>query len=236
MAKDKVISEEAIKNDDLLTITNRQLNLTYMIAGCFMQAFQDMQVYLEKTNSQLNHQNRHLCNELLRTSKRTVFLIEQLQKVSCLTLDADALYEHDDGAYKMYSLLMEIISIVGSDPTSEVRAYTLYKALKGFKHHLVFPQAELRNKIAWDFTQKKVDRGDFGTVKVVNIPKGWLEKADYISEKQGVDFALIRNPKTKDYHVTICGTEFKSEPHKTIKESFEDVLKQVETKTDWFKV
>ena len=139
-------------------ITNRQINLTYILAGCLLHSFDDMKSYLIRAAGDLNHQNKQVLNEMIKLCSRYEYLCERLRSISVTTLSEQSMVYHNDAIDKYYSLLMTMITRIGSDYKSELRAYALMKEISKYPSRLEFPKKEsLIDRVAWGDTLSKVD-------------------------------------------------------------------------------
>jgi len=161
------ITKKELESNPKLSITNIQLNVTYVLAACLQQSFMDMESNLKATRTELEHENKRILSELIRLSTRFQFLVDELQKKSILTTEKSCIYSHDTTMFQYYSLLKEFISISGTDDISDIRAYTLWKMLHGFKHYIEFPNHDLKNHMAWDSVKKRIEDGE-GVVTIVS--------------------------------------------------------------------
>jgi hypothetical protein len=161
------VSRKDLDANPLLSITNIQLNVTYILAACLQQSFMDMESNLKATRTELEHENKRILGELIKLSTRFQFLVDELQKKSILTTEKSCIYSHDTTMFQYYSLLKEFISISGTDDISDIRAYTLWKMLHGFKHYIEFPNNDLKNQMAWDSVKKRIEDGE-GVVTIVS--------------------------------------------------------------------
>lgn len=140
------------------SITNRQINLTYIIAGCLLHSFDDMQEYLRRSASELNHENKQILNEMIKLCTRYEYLCERLRRVSITTLSEQNMVYHNDAIDKYYSLLMTMVTRIGSDDDSELRAYALMKEISKYPSKLHFPKKEtLIDKVAWGDMLRRVE-------------------------------------------------------------------------------
>lgn len=139
-------------------ITNRQINLTYILAGCLLHSFDDMQEYLRRSASELNHENKHILKEMIKLCTRYEYLCERLRSVSVTTLSEQNMVYHNDAIDKYYSLLMTLVTRIGSDDDSDLRAHALMEEISKYPARLYFPKKEtLIDKVAWGDTFKKID-------------------------------------------------------------------------------
>ena len=150
-----------MNQDENVRITNRYLNLTYIMAGCLQNSCNNMNEFMVKVGHDLRHDNKHLLKLVISTSKRLQSLIEQLAKISILTCDDETIYVHEDAVCKYYALMMRLVSIIGSDKYSELRSYYLYKHLTDtFEQNLDFKNGTLEN-IAFYGTKQRIADGTY---------------------------------------------------------------------------
>lgn len=148
-------------DENEVTLANRYLNLTYIIAGCLQNSCSNMDKYLTRVGQCLRYDNKHLLKSVISTSHRLQSIIGQLEKISILTCDDDTIYAHDDAVHKYYAILMKVVSIVGSDRFSELRAYHLYNFLdKVFEKQLDFKN-EILDSIAFYGTRQRIAGGAY---------------------------------------------------------------------------
>jgi len=146
---------------DEVSIANRYVNLTYLLAGCLQNSCNTMNSKLIKVGQGLKQNNKHLLKLVIDTSHRLQSLIEQLAKISILTCDDETQYTHEDAVSKYYALMMNMVSIVGSDKYSELRAYYLYNYLeKVFEHQDIFDDSIVKD-IAFYGTKQRIANGDY---------------------------------------------------------------------------
>lgn len=138
---------------------NRQVNLTYMLAGVLSDAAATMNKSLQDTYTDLRYDNKKLMNELLETSKKLQQLVCKLQDKSILVCDDEAIESHDDSIGYYYAIFMKFVSVIGVDRLYALRAYMLYKLLDRFRHLVYFPNAELRYQYAFKTLEEDIARG-----------------------------------------------------------------------------
>ena len=141
-------------NKPISIVTNRQINLTYIIAGCLSQAFDDMQEYLRRSASELNHENKHIILEMIKLCSRYNHFYERLRKVSVVNLSDKNMFYHNDAIDKYYSLFILLITRIGSDDDSDLRSYAIMKKLSQFVQRLNFPKEDFIHQVAWQNIEK----------------------------------------------------------------------------------
>lgn len=145
-------------NKSLDIVANRQINLTYIIAGCLAHAFDDMQDYLRRSASELNHENKHCILEMIKLCSRYNYLYERLRRISVTNLDDQLMFYHNDAIDKYYSLLITLVTRIGTDDKSDLRGYALMNEISKFPERLTFPNKEkLVDKLAWQGTINHVE-------------------------------------------------------------------------------
>lgn len=145
-------------NKPISLVTTRQINLTYVLAGCLLNSFDDLQGLLKLSASELNHENKYLLNELIRLCSRYEHLYNRLRNISVTTLSEQGMALHNDAIDKYYSLLMTLVTKIGSDDKADLRAYALMKNLSKYTTQISFPKKEgLIDRVAWQDTINKVE-------------------------------------------------------------------------------
>lgn len=147
-------------NKSIPVVANRQINLTYIIAGCLSHAFDDMQDYLKRSASDLNQENKICIIEMIKLCKRFMYYYERLRKSSVTTLTEEHMYYHNDAIDKYYSLLMTLITRIGSDDDSDLRGYALLLELTKFPQRIKFPREDFINRIAWQGNINHIDENN----------------------------------------------------------------------------
>ena len=159
-------------------ICNRHVNLVYMLAGVLQQAFEDMEKYLNFTQSGLRFENKRTLNDIRDLSKRFRRDVDALQEASFLKLDDDQQCSHEDAIHKVYTLLLRISEITGTkDEAFKIRMYLIYLRLKNNYHgEFIFPTRELQESMAFGEDIKNLNDGTY--------TQGMIDKAFEMDLKQ----------------------------------------------------
>lgn len=179
MNKETLYTAEEIQSDKMLTLTNRHVNIAYIMAFALQQSCEDMDVYLNKTHTNLARENKALVNELLKASKRIQYLVNELEARSVLKMDSHDSILHDTFGFMFYSILMHFLSILGTD-NCKPKAWYLYKQLKRYEHLIDFPKLKTLDSLAWGSIIDSIEKGEYVEIK--------LEKKAYednIKESRG---------------------------------------------------
>ena len=159
--KEQVLSEGDIN-------CNRQVNLTYLLAGVLGESAQVMKECLANTHTDLRFENKQLMNDLLKTTERLRYLVNRLQKVSILACDDESILQHDDAIAYYYAIFMKFVSVIGVDHLYGLRAYTLSLVLDKFQPLTHFPNAEARYQYAFGHIKDKISNGEYTAEEVKN--------------------------------------------------------------------
>ena len=151
--------EEKMSKQELETMGNRQVNITYILCGCLESSFDDMEKLLEFNRQGLRFNNKRLMNELVSLSKRFRHLIDELQKQSILTLSDGTIYSHDVSIDIFYSMMMKFIMLTGVDDKYDFRAYSIWRILDQYQNQIDFPKRFIRDHMAWSYIEKEIGRG-----------------------------------------------------------------------------
>ena len=114
---------------------NRKLNLAYILAGTAAQSFEIAEKALDWNDLQLIQSNKQLVNEVRRSLRKLIWLIEELHKKSVLTMEL-----------KESSL----------DELSDKRLYNLYNKITQFKPLINFNFGYMKEGIAFNHVLKEI--------------------------------------------------------------------------------
>ena len=151
-----------MSNKEDLVITNTQINLAYIFAGCMCKACEDMNTMLRKIFQDLKYDNKYQVNRILKISESLIKEIDKLHDLSIFkqcTNEDQYVFEND--VYQYYVLLMNLIEIAGADNCSELRIYALNNFLKTIEHKIEFPIMEIRERMAFFGTKDRIEKGEW---------------------------------------------------------------------------
>ena len=148
---------------------NRKVNLTYLIAGAYVQALEMTEKAMDFSNLELVQRDKQLVKRIQQMSKGIIKLIEDLQEGSVLQMSAEDTLVHENTLHMFFALFMTIVSRAGIDKYSDLRLYNLYNIITSYpalvdfkffqsKDHMAF--AILRDQIAKDPNMTEASQGN----------------------------------------------------------------------------
>ena len=156
-----------MSNKEDLVITNRQINLAYIFAGCMCKACEDMNTMLRKIFQDLKYDNKYQVNRILKISESLIKEIDKLHDLSIFkqcTNEDQYVFEND--VYQYYVLLMNLIEIIGTDNCAELRSFALNKFLKTIEHKVNFPIIKEREDMAFFGTKIRIEKGEWSDKEI----------------------------------------------------------------------
>lgn len=137
---------------------NRKVNLTYLIAGAYVQALEIANQAMDWSSLELVHRDKKLTKEIQQISKRLMYLIEELQKGSVLCMGEDDTLVHEDTLHRFFALFMAIVDRAGIDKFSDLRLLNMYNIITSYKSNVKFNFMDLKEKIAFQYLRDKIDK------------------------------------------------------------------------------
>ena len=142
--------EKKVLPADLARTANRQINLSYILAGCLGKSLEDANDYLIRSNSYLKHANKLLLSDIIRSNKKLIYLIDKLKEQAIYaSKEPENKRLYDDSVVKYYSLFMRFVQVAGADEYFGIRSYVLISILNEFIPHIDFPNLDNVEIKAW---------------------------------------------------------------------------------------
>lgn len=135
---------------------NRKLNLAYILAGTAAQSFEIAEKALDWNDLQLIQSNKQLVNEVRRSLRKLIWLIEELHKKSVLTMELKESSLFEDSIHMYFALFMAMIDRSGLDELSDKRLYNLYNKITQFKPLINFNFGYMKEEIAFNHVLKEI--------------------------------------------------------------------------------
>lgn len=135
---------------------NRKVNLTYLIAGAYVQALEITNQAMDWSSLELVFRDKKLTKEIQQLSKRLMYLIDELQKGSVLCMEEDDTLVHEDTLHMFFALFMAIVDRAGIDEFSDLRLLNMYNIITSYKSNVKFNFMKLKEKIAFQYLHDKI--------------------------------------------------------------------------------
>ena len=135
---------------------NRKLNLAYILAGTAAQSFEIAEKALDWNDLRLIQSNKQLVNEIRRSLRKLIWLIEELHKKSVLTMELKESSLFEDSIHMYFALFMAMIDRSGLDELSNKRLYNLYNKVTQFKPLINFSFGYMKEGVAFNHVLKEI--------------------------------------------------------------------------------
>jgi len=142
MAEDKAIINAR-------TWANRKLNLAYILAGAAAQGFEQAEKAMDWASLDLVQSNKQIVKEIRRTLNKLIWLVEELNKKSVLTMNGLDSSKFEDTIHIYFALFMQIVDKAGLDEVSLYRLYNLYHLMDKYKGLMNFPFKDVKEDMAF---------------------------------------------------------------------------------------
>lgn len=142
MAEDKTTSFSKV-------MANRKLNLAYILAGAAAQGFEQAEKAMEWASLDLVQSNKQIVKEIKRTLNKLIWLVEELNRKSVLTMDEIDSSKFEDTLHIYFALFMQIIDKAGLDELSLYRLYNIYNLLDKYKGMMNYPFKGVKEDMAF---------------------------------------------------------------------------------------
>lgn len=153
---DKVIEEIKARRLSLARRdANRKVNLTYLIAGAYVQALEIANKAMDWSNLELVKRDKKLTKEISKLSRRLLYLIDELQKGSVLCMSEEDSLVHEDTLHMFFALFMAIIDRAGTDEFSDLRLLNMYNIITKYESLVKFDFLDIKDKIAFSYLREK---------------------------------------------------------------------------------
>lgn len=156
---DKVIEEIKARRLSLARRdANRKVNLTYLIAGAYVQALEIANKAMDWSNLELVKRDKKLTKEISKLSRRLLYLIDELQKGSVLCMSEEDSLVHEDTLHMFFALFMTIIDRAGTDEFSDLRLLNMYNIITKYESLVKFDFLDIKDKIAFSYLREKIEK------------------------------------------------------------------------------
>lgn len=156
---DKVIEEIKARRLSLARRdANRKVNLTYLIAGAYVQALEIANKAMDWSNLELVKRDKKLTKEISKLSRRLMYLIDELQKGSVLCMSEEDSLVHEDTLHMFFALFMTIIDRAGTDEFSDLRLLNMYNIITKYESLVKFDFLDIKDKIAFSYLREKIEK------------------------------------------------------------------------------
>lgn len=156
---DKVIEEIKARRLSLARRdANRKVNLTYLIAGAYVQALEIANKAMDWSNLELVKRDKKLTKEISKLSRRLLYLIDELQKGSVLCMSEEDSLVHEDTLHMFFALFMTIIDRAGTDEFSDLRLLNMYNIITKYESLVKFDFLDIKDKIAFSYLKEKIEK------------------------------------------------------------------------------
>lgn len=156
---DKVIEEIKARRLSLVRRdANRKVNLTYLIAGAYVQALEIANKAMDWSNLELVKRDKKLTKEISKLSRRLLYLIDELQKGSVLCMSEEDSLVHEDTLHMFFALFMVIIDRAGTDEFSDLRLLNMYNIITKYESLVKFDFLDIKDKIAFSYLREKIEK------------------------------------------------------------------------------
>lgn len=156
---DKVIEEIKARRLSLARRdANRKVNLTYLIAGAYVQALEIANKAMDWSNLELVKRDKKLTKEISKLSRRLLYLIDELQKGSVLCMSEEDSLVHEDTLHMFFALFMVIIDRAGTDEFSDLRLLNMYNIITKYESLVKFDFLDIKDKIAFSYLREKIEK------------------------------------------------------------------------------
>lgn len=156
---DKVIEEIKARRLSLARRdANRKVNLTYLIAGAYVQALEIANKAMDWSNLELVKRDKKLTKEISKLSRRLLYLIDELQKGSVLCMSEEDSLVHEDTLHMFFALFMAIIDRAGTDEFSDLRLLNMYNIITKYESLVKFDFLDIKDKIAFSYLREKIEK------------------------------------------------------------------------------
>ena len=135
---------------------NRKVNLTYLVAGAYVQSLEIANKAMDWSSLELVQRDKKLTKEIAQLSKRLMYLIDELQKGSVLCMGEEDTIVHEDTLHMFFALFMAIVDRAGIDEFSDLRLLNMYNIITSYKSRVKFNFMEVKEKIAFEYLRDKI--------------------------------------------------------------------------------
>ena len=146
---------------------NRQVTLTYMIAGCLGYSIENMFKFLERFNMVLAGKDKYIFNQLRPALKRVQFLLQDLENESLKVMSQDDtgedLLSYEDAVHIYWYMFLLMVDRGGTDGKYDLRLKALCDKLERYKSLLHLPGMETARFMAFNQVDKAIDEGKYTT-------------------------------------------------------------------------
>lgn len=135
---------------------NRKVNLTYLVAGSYVQALEMANKAMDWSSLELVARDRKITKEIRQLSKRLMYLIDELQRGSILRMENEDTLVYEDTLHMFFALFMAIVDRAGIDEFSNLRLLNMYNIITSYKSNVKFNFMELKEKMAFQYLRDKI--------------------------------------------------------------------------------
>lgn len=130
-------------------VANRKLNLAYILAGAAAQSFEIAEKAMDWASLELIQSNKQIVKEIRRTLNKLIWLVEELNKKSVLTMNEIDSPKFEDTLHIYFALFIQMVSKAGFDEVSLYRLYNIYRLLDKYKDLTDFTFKDVKEDIAF---------------------------------------------------------------------------------------
>lgn len=130
-------------------MANRKLNLAYILAGAAAQGFELAEKAMDWASLDLVQSNKQIVKEINRTLNKLIWLVEELNRKSVLTMNEVDSSKFEDTLHIYFVLFMQIIDKAGLDELSLYRLYNIYHLLDKYKSLMNYPFKGIKEDMAF---------------------------------------------------------------------------------------
>lgn len=135
---------------------NRKVNLTYLVAGAYVQSLEITNDALDWAGLELIHKDKQLVKQIKQASEKLIWLIEKLQENSVLPMDEEDNLVHENTLHMFFATFMAIVESAGTDKYSDLRLYNLYNVIRRYPKKINFNFFKMKDNIAFDHIRQKI--------------------------------------------------------------------------------